>query len=176
MNEEAIATFCSALELDPGHDPALYNLARARIAVGHYAEAEADLRLLLSRLPADTPPERMREALNELARLLTETGQAEAALTVLRDTASRHPDAISMRWHEALVLLLLGRFDEAWRAYETRWEAPDHDRPHPDYRVLDLNDVAGKRILVKEEQGRGDNIQFLRCISVCSRRAGARVR
>jgi tetratricopeptide (TPR) repeat protein len=172
--DDAIATFRSAFELDPGHMPTLYNLARARVAAGQFTEAEADLRLLLDRLPADTPAERVHDALNELARLLTETGRAEAALSLLRDAAAKHPDASSMRWHEALLLLLLGRFDEAWRAYETRWEQPEHDRPHPDYRVLDLNQVAGQRVLVREEQGRGDNIQFLRYLRPLAAR-GARV-
>ncbi len=62
------------------------------------------------------------------------------------------------------MLLLLGRFEEGWRAYETRWDAPDHDRPHADYRVLDPDHVAGQRVLIKEEQGRGDIIQFLRYV------------
>ena len=34
--------------------------------------------------------------------------------------------------------------------------APGHDRAHPDYGVLDLRRVAGQRVLVKGEQGRGD--------------------
>ena len=68
-------------------------------------------------------------------------------------------------WHEALVLLLLGRYHEGWRAYETRWRAPSHEpAAFADYRVLDPDRVAGQRVLIKEEQGRGDVIQFLRYI------------
>jgi hypothetical protein len=63
-----------------------------------------------------------------------------------------------------LLLLQLGRFKEGWVAYETRWDAPGHDRAHPDYGVLDLHRVAGQRVLVKGEQGRGDVIQFMRYV------------
>jgi Flp pilus assembly protein TadD len=172
--EEALDTFRTAIELDPANDPVLYNLARAEVFLGDLAAAEADFRRLQARLAPDTPPERVREVINELARVVTEQGRAADAIEILRAGAARHPDNGSFRWHEALLLLLLGRFNEGWFAYESRWEAPGHDRPHPDYRVLDLDQVAGRRVLVKEEQGRGDVIQFLRYIRPLAAR-GARV-
>ena len=173
--QEALDTLRTAIELDPTNDPVLYNLARAKIAVGDLAAAEADFRRLQARLPPETSPDRVREVTNELARAVTDQGRAEDALEILRAAAAKQPDIVSFRWHEALLLLLLGRFKEGWLAYETRWDAPDHDRPHPDYRVLDLEQVAGRRVLVKEEQGRGDVIQFLRYIQPLAA-LGARVR
>ena len=59
--ETALETFRAAIELDPMNNPARYNLARARIAVFHLAEAEADFRLLQARLPPDTSADRIRE-------------------------------------------------------------------------------------------------------------------
>jgi tetratricopeptide (TPR) repeat protein len=173
--EAALDMLRTVVELDPTNDPALYNLARAKIAAGFLPEAEADFRRLQARLPPDTPPDRVREVTNELARVMTDQGRAEDALEILRAAIAKQPENVSFRWHEALVLLLLGRFKEGWPAYETRWEAPGHDRAHPDYRVLDLAQVAGRRVLVKEEQGRGDVIQFLRYIQPLAA-LGARVR
>jgi len=174
-HDEAIETFRTAIELDPGHGPVLYNLACAKVAAGDLASAEADFRLLLARLPPDTPADRIREVTNELARAVIDQARPEEALQILRAAIAERPEIVSFRWHEALLLLLLGRFREGWQAYETRWDAPGHERAHPDYRVLDLNQVSGRRVLVKEEQGRGDVIQFLRYIKPLAAR-GAQVR
>jgi tetratricopeptide (TPR) repeat protein len=161
---EALDTLRTAIELEPTNNPALYNLARAKVANGDLAEAEADFRLLQARLSPDTSADRIEEVTNELVRVVSDQGRAEDALAILREAIARQPDIVSFRSNEALLLLLLGRFKEGWPAYETRWEAPGHDRAPADYRVLDLNHVADCRVLVKEEQGRGDVIQFLRYI------------
>jgi tetratricopeptide (TPR) repeat protein len=171
---EAIEAFRAALAMDPGYDPALFNLGRTRVAAGQFVAAEADFRLLLDRMPATTPIDRIAEVTNEVARLVTETGRAEEALRIVRAAAAGQPEVLTYRWHESLLLLLLGRFDQAWQAYESRWDAPNHDRRPLNYRVLDLDQVAGKRVLVKEEQGRGDLIQFLRYIRPLAER-GARI-
>jgi tetratricopeptide (TPR) repeat protein len=174
-SDEAIETFLTALEVDPACDPALYNLARARVAAGRLAEAEADFRVVRGRLPPDTPPDRVRELSNELARVVADQGRAEEALEILRAAAATHPDTGSFRWHIALVLLLLGQFREGWEAYETRLTLPIHDTPSPDHRVLDLAQVSGQRVLINGEQGRGDIIQFLRYVRPLAAR-GARIR
>jgi Tfp pilus assembly protein PilF len=173
-DEEAIATFREAIERDPGNDPVLYNLARTLAADGQLARAEADFRRLRDRLPPDTSSDRIAEVVNELARVVLDQGRPEEALEILRETTARRPDIVSPLWHEALLLLLLGRFQDGWPAYETRWEAPNHERRQPNYRVLDPDRVAGQRVLIKEEQGRGDVIQFLRFIRPLAAR-GARI-
>jgi tetratricopeptide (TPR) repeat protein len=172
--QEALDTLRDALALDPAADPALYNLARAHIAAGNLAEGEAEFRRLQARLAPDTPVERIAEITNELARAVADQGRPEDSLEILRTAAAQHPDIVSFRWHEALLLLQLGRFKEGWAAYETRWDAPGHDRAHPDYGVIDLRQVAGQRVLVKGEQGRGDVIQFLRYVRPLAAR-GARI-
>lgn len=172
--EMAIETFLTALDVDPAHDSALYNLARARAVAGHFAKAEADFRRLLARLPRDTQTARINDVINDLARAVIDQGRPDEALEILRSAETGGSDVVSLRRNEALILLLLGRFSEGWTAYETRWDAPNHDRPHPDYQVLDPGRVAGQRVLVKAEQGRGDVIQFLRYARLLAAR-GARI-
>jgi tetratricopeptide (TPR) repeat protein len=172
--QEALDTLQDAVALDPAHDPALFNLARAQVGVGNLEAGEAELRRLLDRIPPDTPAERIAEVTNDLARVVADQGRMDDALELLRAAAAQHSDVASFRWHEALMLLSLGRFREGWAAYETRRDVTGHDLAHPDHSVLDLQRVAGQRVLVKGEQGRGDVIQFLRYIRPLAAR-GARV-
>ena len=172
---DAIAAFQAALQLDPGSSPALFNLARTRAEAGDFAQAEADYRRLRDQLPPDTDPGRLNSAITGLARAVLDQGRGEECLEIVRGLARQLDDQTIVQWYESLVLLLLGQFEEGWRTYESRWTAPQHDRPHPDFRVLDLNEVAGQRVLVKEEQGRGDVIQFLRYVRPLAAR-GARIR
>ena len=162
---EAMGAFRQALDTDPDDLPARFNLGRAYAALGQFAAAEQEFRHVLAGLPPDAPGERVMGAVSELARVLLDMGKADEALSGLEAAIARYPagDA-SHRGHASLILLLLGRFAEGWAAYESRWQASNHETPHQDCRVLDLRDIAGKRVLVTEEQGRGDVIQFLRYI------------
>ncbi len=162
-DQDAIAVFGEALLADPTHAPARFNLGRAHAVLGQFGAAEAAFRWVLAHLPPGTPDERAVGAAAALARALLDQGQAEEALSVTRAAIAAYPDLDPARQaHEALILLCLGRFREGWPAYESRWHSLNHEKPHANFRVLDLSAIAGKRVLVTEEQGRGDVIQFLR--------------
>ena len=162
---EAMGAFRQALGADPENIPARFNLGRAHAALGQFDAAESEFRQVLARLPPGAPGERFMGAAGERARALLDMGQADEALSCLEAAIARYPaEDASHRGHASLILLLLGRFPEGWAAYESRWQAPNHEKPHKDCRILDLRDIAGKRVLVTEEQGRGDVIQFLRYI------------
>lgn len=64
------------------------------------------------------------------------------------------------------VHLILGDFKKGWIDYSHRWEA-SNDLDRPDYKVkwYQGENLENKTILVQEEQGFGDNIQFIRYIS-----------
>ena len=77
------------------------------------------------------------------------------------------------RCYRALALLAMGRYQEGFPAWESRWEATNVRRPAlTDRGVLgsewDGSDPAGKRILLHGEQGLGDCIQFMRYVQMVS--------
>ncbi|MFM0499761.1 tetratricopeptide repeat protein [Paraburkholderia caffeinilytica] len=98
-------------------------------------------------------------ALAQLKRL----PEAEAAY--LRALALR-PDYGDARFGLAVLVLSVGRFDEGWRLYECRYEQPDFMH----YKTRSMlscpqwqgETLAGKSLLVWQEDGLGDMVQFSR--------------
>jgi tetratricopeptide (TPR) repeat protein len=91
---------------------------------------------------------------------------------------ARLPDAPSIRGHQQLATaaLTLGEFDIGWPQLEHRWleGAVAATRPShalPPWRGQDLR---GRTLLVRAEQGIGDTIQFSRYLTVLKSR-GARI-
>ncbi len=99
-------------------------------------------------------------------------GRYDEAFAAYRAIAAVRPQAAA--WNESLLLLLLGRYPEGWRQYESRWGVADHDPPRADARVPDLAEVAGKRVLLIARAGawRHDPVRPLR--AAARRARGAR--
>jgi tetratricopeptide (TPR) repeat protein len=161
-HEEAEAAFRQATRERWDHAPAWSNLATALVKLGRLEEALQAGNTALRIAPLDTPVSRLVDVTNEIGRTLRDLGRPEEALVVCRRFLKRHPDQTSVIWNMSLCLLLLGQFDEGWRAYEHRFDVPEHDRRPEGAIVLDPAQVAGKRVLILGEQGRGDTLQFVR--------------
>ena len=75
----------------------------------------------------------------------------------------------------ALLLLLAGKFEQGWAAYERRWSDTDRmTRPaffnsELEWQGPVLQPVAGKRVAIYAEQGLGDVINFIRYAKVLQR-------
>jgi len=71
-------------------------------------------------------------------------------------------------------LLRVGRFDEGWREYEWRRKIEDFPKIAKTLSkpVWDGTELQGKRVLVHEEQGFGDSIQFIRYLPLIAERGG----
>ena len=160
--EEAIACFRQALAIRPDAPPVRYNLGRAFAAVDRLEEAVDSFRAALTLIRPDTEPARLIDLHNSLGEVLIQLGRYDEALDVCRLAPAAIADAPSIRWNESLTLLMLGDYAEGWRKYECRFLVPEHDPPRAGAAAVDLAAVAGQRVLVFPEQGRGDMIQFAR--------------
>ena len=161
-DEEAAAAFRAATELVPDYAPAWFNLAGSLTKAGRLDAALQAARTALRVAPPDTPVHRLSDIVSEIGRILMHLGQPEAALRECRVFLVNHPGDRIVTWNMSLALLLLGRFAEGWAAYEQRFGIPGHDPRSEGASVLDVARVAGKRILILQEQGRGDMLHFVR--------------
>ncbi|WP_400770468.1 DUF6165 family protein [Methylosinus sporium] len=155
---EALAAYDKALSINPGNAVALINRGRALQELHRFAEALASYDHALSIKPDFTEAHYNRgNALLELRRIDEASASYDKALSIRPDNA----DAL---YNRGLLALLRGDFISGWSGYESRWNRKGAPR-----RSLSIScpiwrgeDIAGKRMVVYDEQGLGDVIQFCR--------------
>ncbi len=88
--------------------------------------------------------------------------------------AARVPDFAQGRWNRAHCMLLLGNWKEGFAEFEWRkrqsesaWRFPERSRPE----WLGKDDLTGKTLLIRAEQGFGDTLQFVRYGTLAQARA-----
>ncbi len=119
---------------------------------GRLAEAEQEFRAA----PAEP------EALVNLSSVQKELGRFDEAEATLRQALRIAPDNPVLRYNWALLMLLLGRCEEARDGWEQRFRAgaiPGRGFSEPQWPGEPLGD---RTLLVHSEQGLGDVIQFVR--------------
>ena len=75
------------------------------------------------------------------------------------------PGNVDAQWNKSHVLLTLGRYNEGFKLYETRWRHPQvalKKRIFESRLWLGQEHLSGKTILLFAEGGFGDTIQFIR--------------
>lgn len=124
------------------------NLARFDVAEAHFRKA-------LEYRPG------FIDALNNLALMLRARGLADEAVQLYRDALASGKHDHVLRHNLGLALLSNGELAEGWQCYEARWRVVLHNVagrfPQPWWNGEDLR---GKRILARAEQGVGDEIMF----------------
>ena len=168
--DEALASFDRALKLRPDYASALCNRANVFKELNRFEEA---LRGYAEAIVTDPS---FAEAYNNRGLTLLELGRVTEAQGDFACAIAIRPDYAEALHNRAVVALLTGDYLIGWRDYEHRWRIPGFGRrgppvPAPEWRGEDL---VGKHILVHEEQGLGDVLQFARFLPVLASR-GARV-
>lgn len=187
--DEAVTVFRRATELVPSHASALSGLGASLFQLGQQDEAEAALRAAIELSPNSTDTnnilgvilhEKWRHleagqhfiraleanpnndsAWNNLGHLHKELGNYAEAETCWRKALTIGPEAFDPHNNLAMVLLSQGKFTEGWshHLYRPSLQHAPSLRP-PLLRLPD--NLEGCRILLRKEQGIGDEIFFLR--------------
>ena len=102
---------------------------------------------------------------SNLGMMLKIAGRHDEAIAAHDAAVARAPEDAQIRVNRAVALLHAGRWAAAWGEYEWRLRLPGHtslplDRLMPALAVA--GDLAGRRILLRHEEGFGDTLQFAR--------------
>ena len=154
---EAESLYRQALAVDANNPDVFNNLGILLHERKHYAESEAAYRQAIALRPE------YAEAYNNLAVLVQKLKHFAAAETLYQKALALNPDYAAARCNYGLLCLTLGRFREGWPLYEARY-APERTVAFPKLSKPQWRGepLAGKRLLIWNEQGLGDEIQFAR--------------
>jgi len=109
--------------------------------------------------------------------VLNNLGMAALALGALAEAERRFADAIALQpdsaeahFNRATPLFLLGRDAEAWSEYEWRWRVGRFEKAPGTAPRWSGEPLGERRLLVHEEQGLGDALQFARYLPMMKER------
>jgi Flp pilus assembly protein TadD len=164
----ACAAFHRAVLARPDFAPAWVNWGNASVDLDELDAAEGFYRTAIQHDPA------LVEAYASLAYVLTRQGNLTQAIAACDEAIRLRPDFVQAHWNRAIALLTAGDYTRGLAAYEWRKRHPVYRRdfsPMPTAE-WDGNDPAGRRILVRGEQGMGDAIHFARYLPAIRQRGG----
>jgi tetratricopeptide (TPR) repeat protein len=155
--DEACDAYRRALAIDPASVEALNNLGCALQEMGRLEEAKALLKRALELAPT------YADAMGNLGNGYLATLELDAAIDAYRRAAVLGPTKTDFRLHKAFVHLVRGEFAVGWEDYESRLLLPELAQRFQSIKLprWDGGLLNGK-LLVVEEQGLGDALQFIR--------------
>jgi len=170
-HEEALKLYQKALSINPNHASVYSNLGNVFKALERYDEALKSYNQAIALQP------RHADAHSNRGYLLQELKQYDEVLKSYDQAIIIDPNHSDAHWNKSLLWLLLGDFKQGFEEYEWRWTQESFTSLKRNFTQplwLGVEDIKGKTILIYEEQGLGDTLQFCRYIEHVSRR-GAQV-
>ena len=157
--DQAEKAYRRALSLFPGDAQTLYNLGNLKFQQDDYDEAENFFRRATRAQPSWGNP------WVNLGMTMSRNGRYADAEQCFCEALRRNPENAEAHWNRALTLLQGGNYLLGWPEYEWRFKRDKWQSFYP-YRhpVPRWNgrSFEGQRLLVHDEQGLGDTLQFLR--------------
>jgi tetratricopeptide (TPR) repeat protein len=166
--DTAIALLEPALAREPASPELQLTLGSAFREKGDAAQAKAHYQAALTARPGYVP------ALANLADMLCDEGAREEARTLYDQALKAEPKNAQIRLNRAFLHLLNSDLKDGWRDYAARVEIPGKV-PATEQRLAPWTggSLKGKRLLVRSEQGIGDQILFASLIPDLLARARA---
>lgn len=165
--KQACGCYAKVVELNPDLAEAHYNLGSVfrlmeiyEPALGHLAQAV--------RLKPD-----FAEAWNNLALTCKNIGELDRALVCFNKAVACQPKLAVARWNRAFVYFLKEDYTNGWKDFEWRFQVPHWKSIYPlrpESPRWDGRSYADKTILVHDEQGLGDTLQFVRYLPLVKAR------
>ena len=163
--DEAVVICRRALEIKPDYARAHNNLGNALLDLGRFDEAAACFYRALE-IKHD-----YARAHNNLGNALDKLGRLDDAMASYRRALDMQPDYAGAHHNLSYILLLRGEYNEGWPEFEYRFKDPQAKQLRP---VTPLRQWIGQkpthneRLLVFEEQGFGDKLQFSRYLPLAA--------
>jgi hypothetical protein len=167
---EAETACATLIRLAPGLAEAHRFLGAALGHQGRTAEALSAYRRAAECAPEDAL------TLRSYGGSLADNGCLHAARRVLARADALEPDALGMAQLRSMIELAHGLFNDGWDAYRQRPAYLFQSNKWADPRITQTlaDDLTGRHVLVRREQGLGDELFFLRHLPQLTAR-GARV-
>lgn len=164
--EAAVACYRRSLVLRAGSASVYSNMGNALREMGRLQTAVASHQQAIKLAPNNP------EAYYNLGLALRDSGQVDQALACFGRTLALKADHVDCHWDRALTLLTKGEFGPGFDEYEWRWKlerSPPRGYTQP---LWDGGALKGKTLLVHQEQGFGDMLQFARYLPMLKERTG----
>jgi tetratricopeptide (TPR) repeat protein len=164
-HNDALPSYEKAIALKPDYAEAYYNQGNALQALERLNDA------LASYGKAIALNSNHAEAYNNQGNVLHKLTRYRDALVSYDKAITINPCYSEAYTNKSLIQLLFGEYEEGWESYEWRWKMKNKDGTREFNTPLwpGSASTAGKMVLIHEEQGFGDTLQFCRYVPIVAR-------
>ena len=167
--EKAIKAYKYSISLKPNYTEAINNLG---LILYDQDKIEESIILFQQAIRSNCD---YTNAYYNLGKAYQAQGNPQAAITAYDGVLKIFPDSPETRFNRSLSLLLTGNLEEGWMEYEQRFsnlKDPTKILKKKDAQRWDGASFVGKRLLVVDEQGIGDTLQFIRYLPMVKELGG----